>query len=344
MAQLQEREETILTSLISAHMFTGEPIGSRTISKSGLGLSPATVRNSMADLEEKGYLTHPHTSAGRVPTDKGYRYYVDQVMGQEDLAETDREQIRQCMAAQLREGNIQGLIEQVSKVVAEVSQNLGVALKPRFEQGTFERLELVHLSESKVLLVLTIKSGLVKTIVMEIDSAIDVAEIDETRRVINERLSGLTVAEIRDSVLERLKSVTRGSPKLLRIICESADTLFNFSSGDDLHFGGTGNFFLKPEFSNHQTELAALMGMLEAREPMVTILDERMDQEGVKITIGNENTSPELQGYSLLTSRYQVGNVSGLVGVIGPTRLPYARIIPLIQYMAELTEELIEHK
>jgi heat-inducible transcriptional repressor len=344
MPQLQQREETILNSLVSAHVTTGEPIGSRTISKSGLGLSPATVRNSMADLEEKGYLAHPHTSAGRVPTDKGYRYYVDQVMAREDLAEADRERIRRCIAAQLREGNIQSMIEQVSKVVAEVSENLGVALTPRFERGIFERMELVHLSESKVLMVLTIRSGLVKTMVTEIDSAIDIAEMDETRRVINERLSGLTIAEIRDSVVERLKSVSGGSPKLLRIICESADSLFNFSSGEDLRYGGAGNFFLKPEFISHQTQLAGLMGLLEAREPMVTILDERMDQEGIKITIGNENTSPELQGYSLVTSRYQVGNVSGLVGVIGPTRLPYARIIPLIQYMAELTEELIDHK
>ena len=344
MPQLQKREQTILSSLVSAHVATGEPVGSRTISKSGLGLSPATVRNSMADLEEKGYLTHPHTSAGRIPTDKGYRYYVDQVVSQEDLPDAERERIRRSMAAQLREGNIQTLIEQVSQVVAEVSQNLGVALTPRFERGTFERLELVHLSESKVLLVLTIRSGLVKTMVMEIDSAIDVSEIEETRRVINERLSGLTVAEIRDSVLERLSSVSRGSSRLLRIICESADSLFNFSGSDDLHFGGAGNFFLKPEFSNHQTELAALMGLLEAREPMITILDKRTDQEGINITIGNENTSPELQGYSLLTSRYQVGNVSGVVGVIGPTRLPYARIIPLIQYMAELTEEMIDHK
>ncbi|MDA0746492.1 MAG: heat-inducible transcriptional repressor HrcA [bacterium] len=342
MEQLQQREEKILDTLVSAHISTGEPVGSRTIAKSGLSLSAATVRNSMADLEEKGFLKHPHTSAGRVPTDKGYRYYVDKVMAQEDLTEPERELIKQCILTQMREGNIERLVEQVSRVVADVSQNLGLALTPRFERGKFQRLEMVPLSDSKILLVLTIEAGLVKTMVMEIDAAIDPTDLEDTRRVVNERLAGLTVGEIRASVGERLRSVTMGAPRLLRLLMNNAESLFRFSSADDLHFGGAGNVFRQPEFSGNQSGIVALLGLLEAREPIASLLDERLDREGIAITIGNENASPELQGCSVLTSRYQVGNVSGVIGIIGPTRIAYARLVPLLKYISHLTEEFIE--
>ena len=343
MDELSQREKAILNILIGTYVATGEPIGSRTISKSGLGLSAATVRNSMADLEDKGYLNQPHTSAGRVPTDKGYRYYVDKLMSQEQLEVQERRIIRRSIEEQhIREGNVEGLLEQVSKVVAEVSNNLGVAVAPRFERGIFQRLEMVHLSESKLLLVLTIASGLVKTMVMEIDSVISPAEMEETKRIINERLFGLTVGEILNSVADRLRSVSRGSPKLLRLIADRSDILFGFGNTDDLHFGGTSNFFLQPEFSSDQKRMAALLGMLEEKEPIVTILEERKDHEGITITIGNEHTPPELHGCSLVTARYRVGDVSGVIGMIGPTRIPYARMVPLIQYVADLTEEILE--
>ena len=344
MDRLSLREEAILNTLIRTYVKTGEPVGSRTISKLGLGLSAATARNSMADLEEKGYLSHPHTSAGRVPTDKGYRYYVDKLMDEEALVEKDRQRIRDNMVVRFWEGNIEGVLEQVSRAVADVSHNLGVALAPRFERGIFQRLEMVHLSKSRLLLVLTIRSGLVRTMVMEVDSNISASELEETKRVINERLFGLTVGEIRESVGERLRSVSRGSPRLLRLVSDSVDTLFKFNSGDDLHFGGAGNFFLQPEFSSDQKGLAALLGLLEERELMVTILDERMDLEGIAITIVNEHRSPALRNCSLLTSRYWVGNVSGIIGMIGPTRIPYARMVPMLQYMTDLTEEILEQQ
>ncbi|MDP6778668.1 MAG: heat-inducible transcriptional repressor HrcA [Candidatus Latescibacteria bacterium] len=341
MDTLAEREAEILELMIKAHVATGEPVGSRTISKTGIGLSAATVRNSMADLEEKGYLTHPFTSAGRLPTDRGYRFYVDKLMAQEELEEDERQHIRERIAFRVREGNIEGVLEQVSRVIGELSLNLGVALTPRFERGVFERLEMVHLSESKILLVLTIASGLVKTMVIEVDARIAHSELDETARAINERLSGLSVAEIRDSVGERLRSISRGSPRLLRALCDTASTLFRASSGDDLRVGGTGNFFLQPEFSGDQKSVAALLDLLEERNVIVTILDERMDNEGIAITIGNEHGAPELHNCSVLTSRYRVGDVSGLVGVIGPTRIPYAKMVPMLRYVTHVTEEML---
>ncbi|MCZ6631800.1 MAG: heat-inducible transcriptional repressor HrcA [bacterium] len=339
LAELTDREQSILDILIGTYVRTGEPVGSRTISKIGIGLSSATIRNSMADLEEKGYLYQPHTSAGRAPSDKGYRFYVDRLMSREELAETARRAIRESVQ-EIREGNVQSLLSQVSHVIAEVSQNLGLVLSPRFEQGRFERLEMVKLSESKLLLVLTIRSGLVKTLVIEIDSDMDSTDLDETRRVVNERLFGLTIGEILTSVRERLESATEGSPKLLRLISDSADSLFQVTSVDELHLDGARNMFRQPDFTTDR--LAGLIGMLEERHSMVSFLGERIDQDGIAITIGDENASPGLQGCSVLTSRYQVGNVSGVIGVIGPTRLPYARLVPLVQYIADLTGEMLD--
>ena len=343
MLQLQQREVAILDILVSTHVSTGEPVGSRAIARSGMGLSSATVRNSMADLEDKGLLTQPHTSAGRVPTDKGYRYYVDRVMPREMLEEEECDQIRERVRAAVRKGDVEVLLEQMSRVIADLSMNLGMVLSPRFEQGVFDRLEIVHLSEGRLLLVLAIRSGLVKTMVMEVDSAITPGELDETSRAVNERLSGLSVAEIRDSVAERLRAVSHGSPRLLRVLCDSAPNLFRFHSGMDLHFGGAGNFIMQPEFSRKKNDLAALMELLEAREPMITILDERTEQDGISVTIGTENGPPELRGCSVLTSRYKVGAISGVIGLIGPTRIPYARLIPLTRYMAALAEEMLDH-
>lgn len=339
MAELTQREMAILDILIGIYVTTGEPVGSRTISNMDLGLSAATIRNSMADLEEKGYLHQPHTSAGRVPSDKGYRYYVDTLMNREELAEAVQRSIRKSVE-RLRAGNAEDLLVQVSKVLADVSHNLGLALGPQFAQGIFERLEVFKLSESKLLMVLSIRSGLVKTMIVEINWAIEDAELAATQRVVNERLSGLTVGEIMASVKERLESASSGSPKLLRLFANSADHLFRFSSVSDLHMDGTRNFFDQPDFSNDR--LAALIGMLEAREHVAHLLSDRAP--GTFITIGDEHESPELKNCSLLTSTYSVGNVSGVIGIIGPTRLPYGRLVPLVQYVANLTEEMLAHK
>jgi heat-inducible transcriptional repressor len=340
MTELTQREKAILDILICAYVSTGEPVGSRTVSKMGLGLSAATIRNSMSDLEEKGYLQHPHTSSGRVPSDKGYRYYVDMLMSREELAEAAQRAIRESLD-HVREGNVENLLGNVSKMLADVSHNLGIALGPQFIQGIFERLEMVKLSESKLLMVMSIRSGLVKTMVMEVDADLDDEDLQETRRVVNERLSGLTVGEIMLSAKERLESANSGSPKLLRLIAESADSLFEVFSGVELHIDGTRNFFDQPDFTSEN--LAGLIGMLEEKHSVAHLLQDRGNEDFV-ITIGEEHPSPELKGCSLLTSRYNVGNVSGVIGIIGPTRLQYGRLVPLLQYMSYLTSEKLDRK
>ena len=344
MEDLSSRERTILDRLVNCFIDTGEPVGSRTLSKQGVDLSAATVRNSMADLEEKGYLFQPHTSAGRVPTDKGYRVFVDTLMHQQQISEVDRQRLTSMVEECIRESNVESLIGQVSKVIADVSHQLGVGLTPRFQKGMFRSLEMVQLSESRLLLILTIQSGLVKTMVMEVDARIGSTDLESTRRVINERLSGLTIEDLLTEVEERLMSSGEGSPKLLRMVCDHADSLFESTHEEDLHLVGTGNFFMQPDFADQQSRMAALIGMFEERTQMAEILSGRMSNDGVAITIGGENASPQLKDCSLLTSKYRFGNVTGVIGLMGPTRMAYSKMVPLLKYIAGLTETLLEEK
>ena len=344
MEDLSSRERKILGRLVNCFIDTGEPVGSRTLSKRGMDLSAATVRNSVADLEEKGYLFQPHTSAGRVPTDKGYGVFVDTLMEQQQVSEEDRKRLAAMVQDCIRESNVESLIGQVSRVIADVSHQLGVALTPRFNKGIFRSLEMVQLTDSKLLLILTIQSGLVKTLVMEVDARIGKSDLDATRRVVNARLAGLTIEDMLKEVEERLMSSSEGAPKLLRMICDNADSLFEVIHEEDLHLVGTGNFFMQPEFADQQARMAELIGMFEERTQMAEILSSRVAEDGIAITIGEENASPQLKDCSLLTSKYRFGNVTGVIGMMGPTRMPYSKMVPLLRYIAGLTETMLEAK
>lgn len=341
METISRREQMILGAVVDSYIAAGEPVGSRAISKKGVGISAATIRNAMSDLEENGFVYQPHTSAGRIPTDRGYRYYVDHLMPAGALPGVQGEGIRTRILERIQEGNVQDILDQISRVIAEVSQHLGLVLSPRFEQGVFHRLELVSLTDRRILLVVSIQQSLVKTMLIEADSPVTPAQLTETAQVLNERLSGLTVGDLRNSARERLKEAQRGDPKLLRIIADEAAAMVSHSHGEDLHLGGTGNIFLQPDL--HRQALMGIVNVLEARGPIVDVLEQRVEQDGVAITIGNENRSlPEIQSCSVITSRYRVGSASGVVGVIGPTRMRYPWLSALVHFAARLTEELVE--
>lgn len=340
-AGLSKRDRTVLQSLVQTYVVTAAPVGSRTICRRyHLGLSPATVRNTMMDLEEMGYLWQPHTSAGRVPTDKGYRFYVDTLMSLEELSQEEKDRIRARVEALIKERGVEEILEQIAKVIADISLQLGVVLSPQFERGILHKIELVSLTERKFLLVLTIRSGLVKTMVMSVQSRIKPDEMAETARILNERLSGLTVGEIRRSIKDRMRSASRGASDLIRLFVEEAEELFDFATPENLHVGGTTHMLDQPEFRELRN-IAPLMELLEERAPILDLLEERIDRESPYITIGAENSPDPMQVCSLLTSRYRVGNVAGVIGIMGPTRMPYSRLVALVTYMAELTSELL---
>ena len=329
--ELSERESLVLQALVEAYIEIGAPIGSKTLcERENWGLSPATIRNALARLEEKGFAEHPHTSAGRVPTDEGYRFYVRKRMEEGGFPfEEEYAWFWERLEIQLREGNYEEILGQLARAIGDISHQLGLVMAPRFEQGIFHKLELVPLAESRILLVVTISRGLVRSLVLEVDSHVSRNELERMSRLLNERLNGLTMAEIRRSVHYRIQSLPAGDPALLRTVVEELEGLAGPSSAD-LHVAGTRNIFLQPEFHD-PVKIAALMELVEEKKSLVHLLSRR---RGMVITIGRENRSRAMDSCSVVTASYEVDGALGVIGVIGPTRMPYGRVVNLVNCAA----------
>jgi len=340
--ELTERERMVLHSIVENFVDSAVPVGSRTLAKKyKMSISPATIRNTMMDLEELGYVTHPHTSAGRQPTDKGYRYYVDSLASIKQLGEKEKKEIFEHVREVSME--VEAILDAASQMLARISSQLGVVLSPRFFQGIFDKIEIVQVSETKLLLVITIMGGLVKTIMMEIHREVSRETIEDTTRVINERLHGLTLEGIKASIDQRLRGLEGAESALVKLIVDSADKLFDFDRRRNFHFGGAHNIMTKPEFSDHDS-LSKILNILESKEMIIHIFGQEEHGEKLSITIGNENKEELLKHCTLITSTYHVGNISGTLGVLGPTRMQYPKTIALVDYMASvLTTVLQEH-
>jgi heat-inducible transcriptional repressor len=340
MDALGVREREVLDTLVDVYIRDGEPVGSRTISQeSRLGVSSATIRNTMVGLEGRGYIRQPHTSAGRIPTDTGYRFYVDHLMATEPLASAEKRGVASRLRETAREGDIEAILTQVAKVLGEISHQLGIVLTPQFDVGVLERLELVRLTSQKVILALALRSGLVKTIVMQVDHSISERALVETSRTLNLRLAGLTVGEIRRSIRERVRGAAGGDSSLLQIIVDRAKGLFAFDAPQASVFVGKAtHIFTQPEFSDPD-RLGALVDLIEERNVLAEALRPR--PSGLSITIGAEHTSERLRPLAVVVATYAVGDLQGALGVVGPTRMPYPRVAALVSYVAEVAGSMI---
>ena len=327
---LKERESLILSCVVEAYVQTAKPVGSRTLCKKfGLNISPATVRNVMNDLEENGFLCQPHVSAGRIPTDKGYRFYVDGLMNLRKLNKRELELINNNLKTY--SADIREILDAASRVLGRISSQLGVVLEPRFYEGIFLKMELVSVSDTRIMAVISIESGLVKTIMMEIESGVSRDQLHQTSFLINERLSGLSLKEVKETIDERLRDASDENNSLIRFILQSSDRLFDFDSYNETHLGGTLNIVSNPEFAD-RGDVARILGLIENKENLLSNFHLDYDSS-VAVSIGEENKKGVLQTCSVIVAPYVIGNVVGSLGVVGPTRMQYARIIPLVDYM-----------
>ncbi|MGA7159412.1 MAG: heat-inducible transcriptional repressor HrcA [Bacteroidota bacterium] len=332
---LNERERTILRSIIYSFIQTATPVGSRYISKrNGLDLSAATVRNVMSDLEFLGYIDHPHTSAGRIPTDKGYRFYVNSLMELEALSAREQSTIQSQIHPSADPDEI---LKETSRILGTISHQLGIVSTPRVGAGIFERLELVSISSSRIMVILSIRSGLVKTIMMEAHSEIPKNKLEEVGRLLNERLSGLTLRQIRKTFADRVRDMQNEETGLIRLFVESVDKVFDETRNKEkVHIGGTQSLLTQPEF-NTAENFRGIIELLENEDIIVHILEKKDPGEGnISISIGSENEDEKMRELSVVTSQYAVGDVSGTVGIIGTKRMDYSKMIPLVDYMARM--------
>ena len=340
---LTERERTVLRYLIHDFIETATPIGSRYISKrheDELGLSSATIRNVMSDLQYQGFLANPHTSAGRVPTDLGYRFYLDSLMKTENLSQKQQETIRNNLDA-LEETD--ELLKEASKLLGKVSRQLCIVTSPHISSGTFEKIELVPILGTRVLVIISIKSGLVRTIMMEVASEIPREKLDDLGRLLNERLSGLTLQQIRESFSERVKDFHNEDTGLIRLFIDSVDKLFVGDGKEKLHISGADTVIDQPEFVNPQ-DFRGVIELINNEEMIIHVLEKNEARpRQIRVTVGKENEDDKLKAYSVITSGYTLGDIPGSIGVIGPTRMPYSRMIPLVDFVAQMISEMFQH-
>ncbi len=286
--QLKDREKAILRFVIHQFILTASPVGSRNISKKyDIGLSPASIRNIMADLEELGFLNHPHTSAGRVPTDKGYRVYVDSLMDPPMLDIKSKQIINENLSQSSSE--TEELLKITTSILSDLTNQLAMATYPKFEQAILEKIQIVKLSSTRILVVVTVKTGLIKTITLEIDSEVKEEQILFVQQFLNERLSGLKFSEIRDTLKDRVKDYDSDSLRpIVRVFIDSVDKIFTDSGSDRALIAGAKNIIKQPEFEDAE-QFQSIIELIENKDVVIHILDNKSRTgDDLNITIGKE--------------------------------------------------------
>lgn len=343
--ELNDRERRVLEAVIQSYVETAQPAGSRTISRHfDLGVSPATIRNTMSDLEEKGYLFHPHTSAGRVPTDVAYRVYVDSLLPHGSIARHEHEKL----SAEIANGGsaVESILRRAAQSLGVITQELGIALGPRLDESTLERIDLVRLSSERILVALALGGGTVRTIFVEARGEIADAALTEVSRLLNERLCGLSLREIRTTLGKRLRDggPSRDSSELLNIFIEEGAQIFDASvqsDEDTVLLGQASVLAEQPEFASADS-MRKLVNLTEKRQQLAELLRNRAGNAGLSITIGNEHRDPKLENFTVVTAQYNAGPFTGVIGVIGPTRMPYEKVISLVTHTSQLLTDLLD--
>jgi len=333
---LDDRAGEILKSVIHAHVITGEPVGSRTLSRgAGLDLSPATIRNVMSDLEERGLLSQPHASAGRVPTDLAYRIYVDRLMSRPPIDAGHAHAIDEAL--QHRRGEIPELLSEAARQLSRVSQHVGVVLVPDMRRIVVEHLEFVRLDAHRIVAILVDRAGVVHNRILGVKDVFDQPELDRIGNELSERFSGQTLPTIREAIArELLEEQSAYDLRRASLLTLGRDALEIDEDATDVLVEGASNLLGAPEF-NDLERTKELLRTLEQKGRLVDLLEGVLTGHGVQVVIGHENPVSSLSDLSVVATTYCAGDrVLGTVGVVGPTRMEYARAIALVDYLAHV--------
>lgn len=330
------REREVLRALVENHIGNPAPVASRTLSRknfSELGLSPATIRNSMADLDEMGYIAQPHTSAGRVPTDKGYRFFVNELMIAKKLTVGARKKI-DCLLA-LEEKRAVKLPVAASRILTTCSRRVAVALLPKITAVIVKKFYFIKVSDFQIQVVLKTSLGGVENLLVEVDENWPDEELDELANFLNREYAGDSLRTIRGKLRHRLQQEKARAGRLRKKALLIQEKLISKREGEDLVVEGAATFFDAPEFSKNAEKLKKLFGVLADKKRLLKILDECLDEKKVSVNIGSELTPAGFEDCALVAVSYGSEiNRSGAIGVIGPRRMDYAYIFGLLEYMA----------
>jgi heat-inducible transcriptional repressor len=340
LANLNERAQILLKTLVERYIAEGQPVGSRALSKySGLDLSPASIRNVMADLEEMGFIASPHTSAGRIPTARGYRFFVDTLLKIKPLGMIEINQLE----GQLHAENTQKLVISASQLLSDLTRFAGVVMTPR-RTGGFRHLEFLKLSETRILLILVTPEGDVQNRIIVTEKSYSASELVEAANILNQNYAGLTFDEIRKRVHDELKQL-REDMTLLMTAALEAGSLAESESAEEVFISGESNLLDVQELSSNMARLRQLFDLFERKTGLLQLLDISSHAHGVQIFIGGESGLMPLDECSVVTAPYEVdGQIVGTVGVIGPTRMAYERVIPIVDITAKLLSSALAQR
>lgn len=341
-SRLTKRAERILSAVILDYIETAEPVGSRTISKKyDLALSPATIRNVMADLEELGLLTQPHTSAGRIPTEFGLRLYVDSILKVRNLSGREKEIIRERFKEPGH--GVANILKEASRILSTASQHVGVVLAPTFSTAILKHIEFLKLRDDLILVVFISKSGIVQHKMVEVAEDLTQEELGKFSRYLDDLLGDVTLSELREKILEEMKKEKTVFDEMLSKALKLSKTALqdDMVEEKDVYIEGQANILNYPEFSDIET-MRTIFRALEGKSIIIKLLDKSICNAGVQIFIGSENELIGIESCSIVTSSYVKGSDTlGILGVIGPTRMDYSKVIPLVDYTARIVGEAL---
>lgn len=331
-APLNPRQRKVLTAVVDQFISHAEPVSSKALSRIPfITVSPATIRTTLAELEEMGLLAQPHASAGRQPTDKGYRLYVDDLLFPEPLSEESRRAIDAVLEEARGEAD---LLRQVADLLGSLSHLLGVALAPPAEDGRFSHLDLVPIANNRLMVILSISGLQVRSALMEAGGEMSFLRLEGIADQVNRRMQGVPVSFLNTYFKEQLESLGSDEErKAYRFLDRSISKLFQDRAGEEVHLAGAGQVLNQPDFERIG-DLSGLLEMLDSRITLVHFLRQRAEDRGVRVTVGEEHRNGRLRSISIMTSTFRMGEARGMVGVIGPKRMPYARLIPMVDYTA----------
>jgi len=342
--ELTDRGRNILRAIIQSYIDTAEPVGSRTITKRfDLGISPATVRNIMADLEDMGLLEQPHTSAGRVPTERAFRFYVDTLLEIKGLARSFEQKI---LNYPLPTDDVTGLMRKTTKLLSELSHFAGVVKSPRPTETLYRQIEFIRLSGDRALAIFVSENGLVHNRMFRLPEGIGTSELARANEIIQRELKGRTLGQLRRHIQAMMKEDRNRYSKLvadLMSCCDETHAEDEPGPADEgeLYVGGLTGFFGMPDFQDAE-RMRDLFEAFEEKHKLIRLLDLAAEADGVQVFIGAENPYFDLEGISLVTASYKAGgNVVGTLGVLGPTRMPYSTVIPIVDCTAKVLGKLL---
>ncbi|SEM30242.1 heat-inducible transcription repressor HrcA [Mesobacillus persicus] len=337
---LTDRQVLILQVIVDDFIRTAQPVGSRSLSKKDeISFSSATVRNEMADLEELGFIEKTHTSSGRIPSEKGYRYYVDHLLLPQKLNRSEIQSVRSIFAEQIYE--LEKIVQKSAKILSELTSYTSIVLGPAVNNNKLKRIQIVPLNQDTAIAIIVTDTGHVENRVFHFPASVDPGDVEKMVNILNERLAGVPLINLNGRIYKEVASILRQHIKSYDVLMGSISETLSIPASDKVFFGGKTNMLNLPDFNDIE-KIRNLMAMIEQEDGISQLI--RRNPKGLNVKIGRENDNSAMEDCSLITATYSIGSEKlGTIAVLGPTRMEYSRVISLLEFIsADLSKVLTD--